>query len=85
MCYNTSVKGGKSVFDHGAFLVNGVSDSGFTALFDINVSLEMFLFFSHISSFYLNSVHLSYILYKANFISYDLGYCKRCIVRRIKR
>ena len=44
MCYNTNVKGGKSVFDHGAFLVNGVSDSGFTALFDINVSLEMFLF-----------------------------------------
>ena len=36
MCYNTNVKGGKSVFDHGAFLVNGVSDSGFTALFDNN-------------------------------------------------
>ena len=44
MCYNTNVKGGKSVFDHGAFLANGVSDSGFTALFDINVSYEMFLF-----------------------------------------
>ena len=44
MCYNTNVKGGKSVFDHGAFLVNGVSDSGFTALFDINVSFEMFSF-----------------------------------------
>ena len=53
MCYNTNVKGGKSVFDHGAFLVNGVSDSGFTALFDANVSREMFFLFQHFFLFVL--------------------------------
>lgn len=37
-------KGGKSVFDHGALLVNVISVSGFLTLFDVNVSLEMFLF-----------------------------------------
>ena len=51
MCYNTNVKGGKSVFDHGAFLVDGVSDSGFTALFDTNVSREMFFLISTLFPF----------------------------------
>lgn len=71
---NIIVKGGKSVFDHGAFITNGVSDSGFTALFDINVSFEMFIFFliltmsemfaaSKIQSFYLNKRTLGYIIY----------------------
>ena len=54
MCYNTNVKGGKSVFDHGAFLVNGVSDSGFTALFDTNVSIEMFF----IDNYYTKTIRI---------------------------